>query len=226
MNDPYARLARAGSLRVALDEVAREIEERFDPDTLATFDRMIRWLKIGAVGQRALGVGDAMPDFLIPDHTGRLVSAGALLEQGPLVLSFFRGGWCPFCGLEMAALEQSRDAFLAAGAQLVGVVPEIGDFPAKTVEQLGLGYRLLADIDNGVSLGFGLVFRMPEAVIDIYRKIGLDLVARHGNAAWMVPIPGTFVIDRQGIIQLAFVEPDYRVRLDPAILSATLARLA
>ncbi len=225
MLDPYQRLAKEGSLTAALAALAEEMNGVYDPEARAVYDQLIEWLRAGKVGQFAIKIGDRMPDFMLPDQNGRLVTAVELLSHGPLVLSFFRGGWCPYCGLEMAAIEQARPEIEAAGAQIVGVTPETFDFPALTAESKRLGYRLLADIDNGLALLLGLVFRMPQKVIETYLRRGLDLAPRQGNDAWMAPIPGTFVIDRAGVVQLSFIEPDYRVRLEPSDLIAAIKRL-
>lgn len=225
MLDPYERLARDGSLAGALATLAEELNGVFDPSTRVVYERLIAWLRQGPVGRSAIREGDQFPDFMLPDHQGRLVTAVELLSQGPLVLSYFRGDWCPYCGLEMAAIEQLRAEIEAAGAQIVGVTPETYDFPKLAVESNRLGYRLLSDMDNGLALLLGLMFRLPQEVIETYRRRGLDLAARHGNDGWMLPVPGSFVIDRNGVVRLAFVDPDYRVRLEPAALLDALKRL-
>ncbi|KJV08451.1 hypothetical protein VZ95_17730 [Elstera litoralis] len=224
MLDPYARLASAGSLAAALDQLADELTARQMPEARAVFEQLLAWLRSGPLVGQALQVGDQAPGFLLPDYRGRLVSSTELLADGPIVLSFFRGGWCPYCGLEMAALEEALPE-ISGRARLVGVTPEAGSFPNQTILDNRLSYPLLADLDNGLALAFGLVFRMPQAVIDVYRARGLDLAARQGNDAWMVPVPGTFVIDRAGIIRFAFADPDYRKRVDPGAVIAALTEI-
>lgn len=223
--DPYELLAKEGSLTAALAALAEEMNGGFDPATRAMFDQLIDWLRDGSVGKSAIKAGDRFPDFMLPDHNGRLVTAVELLSQRPLVLSFFRGDWCPYCELEMAAIELARPAIEAAGAQIIGVTPETYDFSALSVQAHQLGYPLLSDMDNGLALMLGLVFRMPQRVIDAFCERGLDLTPRHGNDGWMLPVPGSFVIDQNGVVQLAFVEPDYRIRLEPEELLAALKRL-
>jgi peroxiredoxin len=223
--DPYERLARDGSLAAALDSLSAELEAGRDPAASVLFERFIGWLRSGVLGLSTLTVGDPLPDFVLPDQDGRLVTSAELLADGPLILSFFRGGWCPYCGLEMVAIEQARPEIEAAGAQIIGISPEILRFPADTIKERGLRYRLLADADNGLALLLGLVFRMPQGIIDRYKSRGLDLAERHGNDGWMVPIPGTFLVDRGGIVRLAFADPDYRVRLEPAALIEALRSL-
>lgn len=217
MLDPYARLAAAGSLAAALDQLAEEIIGAQSPEAQAVFEQLLTWLRAGPLRGQALKVGDLAPSFLLPDSRGRLVSSTELLADGPIILSFFRGGWCPYCGLEMAALQAALPA-IDGRARLVGVTPDSGSFPAQTIRDNRLSYPLLADLDNGLALAFGLVYRMPQVVIETYRTLGLDLAARQGNDAWMVPVPGTFVIDPAGVIRFAFADPDYRKRLDPAEL--------
>lgn len=216
--DPYERLDRDGSLGAALESIAAEFTASAAPGAIAIYDRLLAWLRSGAIGREAPRIGEPFLDFVLPDQDGRLVTLHDLVAGGPVVLSFFRGGWCPYCGLEMAAIERARPEIVAAGGQIVGITPEILGYPRETMELRRLGYRLLVDIDNGLALSLGIVFQLPSDVVEAYKSRGLDLELRQGNGAWMVPVPATFVIDREAMVRLAFVEPDYRVRLDPRAL--------
>ncbi len=223
--DPYERLDRDGSLSAALESVAAEFAASASPDMVAVYDRLLAWLRSGAIGLEAPRIGEPFPDFVLPDQDGRLVTLHDLTAGGPVVLSFFRGGWCPYCGLEMAAIERARPAIVAAGGQIVGITPEIHGYARETMELRRLGYRLLVDIDNGLALSLGIVFRLPTDAVEGYKSRSVDLEPRQGNGAWMLPVPATFVVDREAIVRLAFVEPDYRVRLDPEALIDTVKTL-
>ena len=186
----------------------------------------MRWLRDTDVASHALKVGDTAPDFLLPDADGRLHSSEQLRRNGPLVLSFFRGGWCPFCTAELCALEAAKDEFESVGATLAVVTPETRDFPRQLKRSLGLDLKVLSDVDYGVAVSYGILFRVPDETKAHYSRLGFDLGARHGSPVWMLPIPATYVIDAEGRIRSAFVEPDFTIREEPAQILASLRQAA
>lgn len=223
--DLYQLLVKEGSFEAALDALAVASAAEDTPEEAATYGWFMDWLKAEGIGSDALRVGDPLPDFVLPDHQGRLVTSEELLSRGPIVLSFFRGGWCPYCGLEMTAIEQALPVIEAAGATVVGITPEIGAYPGEMKDRRGVSFRMLADVDNGLALLFGLLFRLPQQIIDLYRSWDVDLPKRQGNEGWMIPVPATYLVDRDGIIRLAFVEADFRIRLDPLKLIDAVKQL-
>lgn len=182
------------------------------PDRTALYDRFVAQLRATGVGSDAPKVGEELPDFALPDADGRQVASSALLEQGPLVLSFHRGRWCPFCRGEMQALQEQYGAIRAAGGNLVAITPEIAGGAATLRKSLSLDYPVLCDVDSGVALTLGLVFRLHDEVRAAYLESGLDLSAVYGNDSWFLPVPATFVVDTRGIVRFAHVEPDFRIR--------------
>jgi peroxiredoxin len=166
-------------------------------------------------GGDALKVGDAMPDFALPNAEGRFVTSDELLKQGPVVISFNRGQWCPFCVAELVALGDALAQINALGANLVAVSPEVNGAALAMKRKNGFGFEVLCDIDHGVSLAFGLLFRLPPGEHQAFRKFGVPLPRLYGNDSWFLPVPGTFVVDRAGIIRLAYANADFRKRLDP-----------
>jgi peroxiredoxin len=184
----------------------------------------VGWLRENDVASRALKAGDTAPDFLLPDVDGRLHSSEQLRREGPLVVSFYRGGWCPFCAAELRVLQAATGAFEALGASLVVLTPETRDFPRLLKRSLGLDLKVLSDVDYGVAVSYGVLFRVPEETKAHYTGMGFDLGARHGSPVWMLPIPATYVVDSAGRIVSAFVEPDFTIRQEPeAIIGAPRA---
>jgi len=167
------------------------------------------------VGESAPHVGDRLPGFALPNSRGLLVGSEALLEQGPLVLSFNRGGWCPYCRSELAIWAEHMPQLRATGGAFVAVTGEVGGRAERMRCELGLDAEMLCDIDHGLALDMGLAFMLGAEIRRRYLACGLDLTDAYGSASWFLPIPATYVIDRGGIVRFAFVDPDFRVRAEP-----------
>ncbi|MGO8920401.1 MAG: peroxiredoxin-like family protein [Stellaceae bacterium] len=214
------------ALQEQLDEEWRRMQER-SPETRVAYEALVRDLARSGLGAEARKAGDTLPDFELPTVEGRLVSAAELLARGPLVVSFFRGGWCPYCTLELAALQQALPEIERLGATLVAITPDTGAAFAAAKRQNGLAYEVLSDVDNGLGLTLGIVFRVPEAIGAQYRRLGVDLGARHGTSddAWLLPLPATYIVDRAGIIRHAELDPDFKHRMEPAQIIRVLGDL-
>ncbi len=190
------------------------------------YDRAAAALEASGISARALREGDAAPDFELPDATGRMVRIEDLRADGPVIISFYRGQWCPFCNLELRGLQRALTEVEAARATLVAISPNQPDVTANTVEELGLEYPVLSDHDNQVARMFNLVYEMTPENIEEYREIGRDIGSLNGTEKWELPIPATYVIDRGGTIRYAFVEPNHRLRAEPSEVAAIAAQLA
>jgi peroxiredoxin len=173
-----------------------------------------------------LAVGNSFPDVVLPAANGELIQLGDLWREGPLVVTFFRGEWCPYCRLQLAALEAAAPQIEALGARLIAVTPEIGGRAAATELGHRGRYQVLSDVDCGLGLHCGVVFQMPGVYRDLLLKIGNDLAERHGNDSWFLPIPATFVLDRQGRVRWRFADVDFTRRAEPAEILAALRTLA
>jgi peroxiredoxin len=215
------------SLREQLDEQWRRTREQ-SPEIRAAYEALVQDLTRSGLIDGALKAGDPMPDFELPNAAGKLVASAELLERGPLVLSFFRGGWCPYCRLELTALQESLPEIERLGASLSAVTPDTGAALAATARASHIGYQVLSDVDNGVGLAFGIIFRVPPAVHDLYRRLGIDLGTRHGNdtGEWLLPLPATYIVDRLGIIRHAELDPDFKHRMEPEEILRVLGELS
>ena len=166
--------------------------------------------------EKILTVGDAIPDFSLPNATGEIVNLHELLAQGPVVIAFYRGGWCPYCNLELRALQQALASIQSTGATLVAISPETPDNSLTTQEKNDLEFQVLSDRDNQVAREFGLVFRLPASLLPIYKEFGIDLIAYNGNNHFELPIPATYVVRQDGTVKYAFANVDYTKRAEPS----------
>jgi peroxiredoxin len=190
------------------------------------YERAAVALEATGISSRALGEGDTAPDFELPDPTGRMVRMRELREEGPVVVSFYRGQWCPFCNLELRGLQRALAEVAAARATLVAISPNTPDVTADTVEELELDYPVLSDHDNQVARMFNLVYEMTPENIDLYREIGRDIGTLNGTGKWELPVPATYVIDSGGTIRYAFVDLNHRRRAEPSEVAAIAAHLS
>lgn len=172
----------------------------------------LRALDIGATAPKA---GTIFPDFALPDSRGRLVTLCDLLMTGPVVLSFNRGGWCPFCRHELEAWNAQLHRLEALGARLVVVVAETGGRAANIGRIFSGHATILCDVDHGLALTSGLAFHYGQPMLERYKAVGLDLAQLYGSVAGLLPVPATFVIDRQGVVRHAFADVDFRLRAEP-----------
>jgi peroxiredoxin len=174
----------------------------------------------------ALAVGAIAPDFTLMDTEGNAVSLEALYANGPVVLIFYRGGWCPFCNVYLRAFQMARTQLRALGAQVVLISPQLIVQAQALREQQGLLFPLLSDVGNQVARQYGLVFQMAQELRAEYLADGTDLARINGDESWELPMPATFVIDSDGRIAYAFVSADYTQRAEPGEVLAVLRQLA
>lgn len=177
------------------------------------------------IGQRALHPGDIAPNFRLRDSRGASIELDELLDRGPVVLSFYRGQWCPFCNLELRAYQARLSEFTALGAQLVAISPQLPDHTVATATKHALDFPVLSDTGLHVARAYGLAFDFSDDLRRLYLdRWKTDLVSWNGEGGWSLPVPATFVIGKDGRVQFAHVDPDYRERSDPEEVLAALKR--
>jgi peroxiredoxin len=196
-----------------------------DPSWETIYDSFVGSLHNRGVGGTAPAVGQPLPEFTLPNARGVYVDSQDLIAKGPLVLSFNRGGWCPYCRTELAAWAEAMPQLHRAGGTFVSITPEVGGRAAAMRAALGLDAEVLCDVDHGVALELGLAFHLGGELRQRYLACGLDLSEAYGSASWFLPVPATFVIDREGIVRFAFIDPDFRVRAEPRDVLAEVAKL-
>ena len=205
---------------------AAEIERSLGPERVARSRGWAEeWVQAG-FGRGALRAGDWAPRFSLPDQHGQPVALDGLLRQGPALVTFYRGGWCPYCNLQLRVYQRILRQIRAFGAELVAVSPELPDRTLSTAERNDLSFPVLSDTGNRVARAFGLVFRVDDATRRRYLDSGNDLARINGDASWELPVTGSFIIDQSGLIRRAFAHADYTRRLEPETILADLRELA
>jgi len=185
-------------------------------------DVFVGRLKAARAGADAPQVGDPMPPFLLPDETGRLTSLKSLLGQGPLVIAFHRGHWCPYCRLNAAALAQSAERL--GPARLVAISPELQKHGAELKAEAGADFPILSDMDNGYALSLNIAIWVDDAMAALIDAAGWSIPDYNGANSWVLPIPATFVVGSDGIITARDIDTDYRRRMDLDALAEAIAR--
>lgn len=193
-------------------------------ETHAVMRRTTEALVASGAARAAVTSGTA-PDFDLEEAGGGRVRLAELLRTGPLVLSFYRGIWCPYCNLDLEELERHAGAIRAAGATLLAISPQSPANSRKLVADRGLSYPVATDPGNETAARYGLRHRLPDDLIDLYQLLGVRLPAFNQDPSWTLPMPARYVIDRDGQIRYAEVSPDYTVRADTGEVLHTLERL-
>ena len=177
----------------------------------AAVDRLVVRLNENGGGENAPRPGEAMPPFMLPDANGELVTLPSLLARGPAAVMFFRGHWCPYCRLNVRAVTEAHDRIKAMGAQIVAIMPETQEYSEKFKAESGAPFPVLTDLDNGYALSLNLAIWLDTEIQGLLSYY--DMASFHGNGGWLLPIPATFVVGRDGRIKARFVDPDYRKRM-------------
>ena len=186
-------------------------------------EKVVARLRAGDVGESAPKPGEVMPPFVLPAKGGRLVALEDLTRAGPVVVSFNRGHWCPFCRIELSALAAAHDDLAALGARVVSIMPDrqhyVGRLPRAVTERI----LVLSDIDSAYALSLGLTMWLGDGMGELMLRHGVDLDQIHGSGGWVVPVPATFVVGRDGRVIARLVEHDFRRRMNVEDIRAALA---
>lgn len=201
-----------GSMSERLDAFAAATR-RLSPATSAIVDRLVGRLKEHKAGEAAPNPGDVMPPFVLPDDTGRMVGLQQLLQAGPAVVTFHRGHWCPYCRISMNTLAKAQPQIEVLGARMVAIVPDREQFASELRANSNVRFPILSDMDNGYAMSLNLAIWVGTEVTEYMTSIGRNLSQYQGNESWMLPIPATFVVAKDGRVKARFVDPDYRKRM-------------
>ena len=211
------------TLAAELAAFLADFNERMPPDVLGAMRAADAAIAATGIEADVLAPGSIAPDFVLPDADGRTVSLNAALANGPVILTFYRGRWCPYCNLELRAYQRVLPEIAAAGARVIAVSPQTPDATRDTADANGLGFEVLSDVGSHVAERYGLAFALPQPLRALYTRFGHPLPAVNGTHDWRLPLPGTFVIGTDGRVLLARASVDYRTRLEPADALAALA---
>jgi peroxiredoxin len=214
------------SLQDRLDAFKADFEgNKAPPHVVAVMHKATADLIATGQAERALRAGATAPRFELPDAHGKMVGSAGLLANGPLVVTFYRGVWCPYCNMDLQAIEAAAAEIRTLGASLVAISPQTAPNRRKSERENALSFPILSDHGNAVANAFGLRFRLPDELIAVYKGFGNDLAIGNGEDSWTLPMPARYVIGADGVIAYAEVNPDYTRRPDPGELLPVLRRL-
>lgn len=212
-------------LAIELQAKKAGFAERAPDDLKELYDDGLRAVVEAGVVENAKSMGDQAPNFTLTNQTGGEVSLEGLLEQGPVVLLWYRGGWCPYCNLTLAAYQERLDDIRAQGATLVALTPELPDRSISTAEKNELDFQVLSDVGNDVARQYGVVFDLTEGVHANYEQ-AFGMSEHNGDDSGELPLAATYVIDQSGTIRWAFLDADYRNRAEPEDVVTVLEGLS
>jgi len=177
------------------------------------------------IAERTLKEGDEIPQINLPNAVGKTIDVNSLLKDGPVVISFYRGAWCPYCNLELNALQQILPEIKLLDARLIAISPNTPDNSISSIEKHGLEFEVLTDAGNKIAKDFNLVFNLAEELRPIYQQFNFDITKYNGEESWELPIPATFIINTNGKIVHSFVNADYTQRMEPTEILSKLKEL-
>jgi peroxiredoxin len=219
------------SLQANLDAFKVDFEAGKPPysvphSVIETMHRATAELIASGAASRAKKAGDIAPSFSLKDPEGIVVSSNELLKKGPMVVSFYRGVWCPYCNLELQALEAAKPQFDKYGASLVAISPQTAPNGRKSMRQNKLSFPILSDVKGKVGAAFGLRFELPDYLVELYKGLKNDLPKFNDDPSWTLPMPARYVIGQDGTIFYSEVNPDYTHRPEPEDMIPVLQRAA
>ena len=198
--------------RQALDDFIGSLPALAQTTVGSAFEKLMN----SDAGDSAPTEGSSAPDFELKNVHGETRRLSEMLKQGPVVLSFYRGGWCPFCNLEFKALSDILPEIQAKGANLIGISPETPDASLSTIEKHHLPFEVLCDLGNQIAERYGLIMTVYEELRPLYQQWGIDVPTANGDDSYQLPIPATYVIKQDGTIHACYVNKDYTSRMEPA----------
>ena len=213
------------SLKAELDTLRAEFVRSAPPGRAELYDAKVEELQQAFPIEKALKTGGYAPDFTLPNPSGRPVSFAGMLRSGPAVVTFYRGGWCPYCNLQLRAYQAVLAEITTLGAKLVAISPQLPDGSMSTAEMNKLSFDVLSDVGNYVARSFGLVYSLPQELRAALTSNNKALPGINGDNSWELPLPATYVIAPDRKIVLAEIELDYRERMEPDAIVAALRAL-
>ncbi|MEP1448920.1 MAG: peroxiredoxin-like family protein [Paraglaciecola sp.] len=213
------------SLKEQLTEVREASAKNIPAEKLSVMLAEVEALKAKELEKLAPKVGEVFPAFSLSDQVGNQVTLSEKLSQGPVVLTLYRGGWCPYCNLELRAYQNVLDDIKSQGASLLAITPELPDASLSTAEKNALTFSVLSDPNSEFSKTLGLVFTLPDSIKPIYSGFGIEVEAHNGKGAFELPLAATYVIAPSGKIVFADVNADYTQRAEPSEVVESLQQI-
>jgi len=203
------------SLKAQIDAYNVQKDAKLPADVLALMNTTSEELIAQHIRDNALQIGQKVESFSLANHNGENIELADLLKKGPVIISFYRGGWCPYCNLELKALNDYLPQFKTQSAQLIAISPQLPDETLSTAQKNDLEFDVLCDVSNKVAEQFGLLFTLDERIQALYTQFGIDFEHYYGDKSFKLPLPATYVINQEGVITYAFLSEDYTLRAEP-----------
>ncbi|MBY0380379.1 MAG: AhpC/TSA family protein [Xanthobacteraceae bacterium] len=203
------------SLQAKLDAFKAEFETTKPRAAIEIMHRATAELIESGATKHAKKAGEVAPSFSLKDPEGTVVDSSDLLRRGPLIVSFYRGVWCPYCNMELQALEAAKLEFERRGASLVAISPQTAPNSRRSVRQNGLSFPILSDVKGDIGAAFGVRFKLPDYLVELYKQFKNDLPTFNDDPSWTLPMPARYIIGQDGVILYSEVNPDYTRRPDP-----------
>ena len=210
------------SLKAQIDAYNVQKDAKLPADVLALMNTTNEELIAQHIKDNALQIGQKVENFSLANHNGENIELADLLKKGPVIISFYRGGWCPYCNLELKALNDYLPQFKTQSAQLIAISPQLPDETLSTAQKNDLEFDVLSDVSNKVAEQFGLLFTLDERIQALYTQFGIDFEHYYGDKSFKLPLPATYVINQEGVITYAFLNEDYTLRAEPTDIMAAL----
>ena len=214
------------TIREQSDQFKAVAAKRLPPEVLEVFDRSVTGFRAEGVPAEAIKAGERIATFTLDDASGKQVSLDQLVDAGPAVIVFYRGGWCPYCNLALRTYQQELlpqlDAF---GARLVAISPQTPDQSLSTAEKASLAFTVLSDPGSRVARAIGIAFEQSDEVLAAQRQLGLDLAKVNAEGSSYLPRPTVLIVDRSRTVRFVDVQPDYTARTEVADILAALTRV-
>lgn len=202
------------TLAKQIEHLNQELSSQLPQDILDAFGKSIEDLKTGKSEENSIQIGDQIPEFSLPNALGKIVSSEEILKNEKIVLAFYRGGWCPYCNLELKFLQDSLIRIKNKGAALIAVSPQSPDHSLSMIEKNNLEFEVLTDIDNNFAKKLGIVFQLQDFVLPYYKGLGIFLSDFNKNNDNTLPIPAVFVVDKNRVVTYRFLDVNYMNRVD------------
>ncbi|UCA57737.1 AhpC/TSA family protein [Chryseobacterium rhizoplanae] len=202
------------TLAKQIEHLNQELSSQLPQDILDAFGKSIKDLKTGKFEENSIQIGDQIPEFSLPNALGKIVSSEEILKNEKIVLAFYRGGWCPYCNLELKFLQDNLTRIKNKGAALIAVSPQSPDHSLSMIEKNNLEFEVLTDIDNNFAKKLGIVFQLQDFVLPYYKGFGIFLSDFNKNNDNTLPIPAVFVVDENRVVTYRFLDVNYMNRVD------------
>jgi len=198
-----------------LDGVYANFQKNGPEDIKAPITKVIDDLTNNYNASQVIKVGEKLPSFKLPDAVGKEQSSDELLAQGPIVITFYRGEWCPFCNIAISGFQKHWESFKAKGVNVVAITPQLPNGTLTMKEKHDLAFPVVTDLHNEYARKLGIVWKQPEALRPVFERFGHDLNKENGDDSFELPLPATFLVDKSGTIRNRYFDPNYTKRVEP-----------